>query len=74
MLVTDGITESASPENELFGVDRLTETLGSAPNRSAAGLVEHIVKAAGDFRDSAPQGDGVTVLALITGGGEAPSA
>jgi len=74
VLVTDGITESASPGDELFGVDRLTETLGSAPIASAAGLVEHVVKAAGDFRDSTPQADDVTVLALITGAGEAPSA
>ena len=75
VLVTDGITESASPGDELFGMDRLTEMLGSAPVGSAARLVERVVEAADDFRDSAPQGDDVTVLALITGNhGEAPSA
>ena len=74
VLVTDGITESASPGDELFGMDRLSETLGCAPLGSATRLVERVVKAADDFRDSAPQGDDVTVLALITGAGEAPSA
>ncbi|GAG36125.1 unnamed protein product, partial [marine sediment metagenome] len=74
VLVTDGITESASPGGEFFGMDRLTEMLGSAPVGSAARLVERVVEAADDFRESGPQGDDVTVLALITGAGEAPSA
>ncbi len=70
VLVTDGITESTSPGDELFGMNRLTEAIAADPAGPAAQLVERVVSAAGDFRGSAPQGDDVTVLAVITAGGD----
>ncbi len=70
VLVTDGITESTSPGNEFFGMDRLTEAIVANPAGPAAQLVDRVVSAADDFRGSVPQEDDVTVLALITGRGE----
>lgn len=65
VLVTDGITEAASPQDELFGTERLVETLAAAKTDSAAKIVESIVAAATQFRDVAPQRDDVTVLTLV---------
>ena len=65
VLVTDGITESASPGGELFGTDRLTATVAASQAASARALVAAVVSAATDFRGSRAQQDDVTVLALV---------
>jgi len=70
VLVTDGITESASPKGDLFGQQRLTEVLEGLASASASAkeLVGSVVTATAEFRDSGAQQDDITVLALVIGG------
>ena len=74
VIVTDGITEAASPSGEQFGTWRLQILLETAARDSAAQLIKVIMKAASDFRGSFPPQDDMTVLALIrrpeTAGGQ----
>jgi len=65
VLVTDGITEAESPTEELFGLDRLERLLADASFTSAGEMVQFVVDSADAFRAHAPQGDDVTVLALL---------
>ena len=70
VLVTDGITEAQSPAEELFGQDRLDRVLAGATCRAAGEMVELVVDSADAFRRHAPQGDDVTVLALLNTTGQ----
>ena len=65
VLVTDGITEAESPTDEQFGVDGLGRALGGGEFHAAGEMVRHVVDSADAFRSHAPQGDDVTVLALL---------
>ena len=65
VLVTDGITNSASPDGEPFGRPRLAAALSATPSASARQLVAAAVTAAADFRAPAAQHDDITVLALV---------
>jgi len=69
VVITDGITESISPEGELFGLGRLKAALKACGPVAAAELVGRLVQDADDFRASRPQGDDLTVLCLVTAPG-----
>ena len=71
---TDGVTEAMSPEEELFGEDRLLETLGSAPSAVPAELLTFVHDQVDAFADGAPQFDDITMLALQYRGLTADSA
>jgi serine phosphatase RsbU (regulator of sigma subunit) len=72
VVVTDGITESQSPAGEEFGVAGLRLAVAGAranspsPTRpGGADLLQAVTKAAGAFRQTLPQHDDVTVLAIV---------
>jgi sigma-B regulation protein RsbU (phosphoserine phosphatase) len=65
LVVTDGITEAASPGGEQFGMARLERVVAAAQLESAEALVKSVTAAAEGFRESLPQQDDVTVFALI---------
>ncbi|MHC4616840.1 MAG: SpoIIE family protein phosphatase [Planctomycetota bacterium] len=65
LVVTDGITEAASPGGERFEMDRLEELMTSGHARSAQELVHLVAKGAADFRQMLPQQDDITVFALV---------
>ena len=73
VLVTDGITEAESPTEELFGLDRLEQVLAGGKFTTAGQMAQFVVDAADAFRGHAPQGDDVTVLALLNITGQDPS-
>ncbi|MFI5381991.1 MAG: PP2C family protein-serine/threonine phosphatase [Tepidisphaerales bacterium] len=70
LLMTDGISESASPEGELFGTKRAAEVMRSAASAGAQHLVQQLTETASRFRGAGPQQDDITVLAVRRLGGQ----
>jgi serine phosphatase RsbU (regulator of sigma subunit) len=68
LVFTDGITEAASPGGGRLGVDRLQSLLEQSRFHSAGELAERVVEAAVNFRQTLPQQDDITVLALMRRG------
>jgi PAS domain S-box-containing protein len=64
LFYSDGITEAANPDQELFGLDRLVTLLGEHANLSALGLAQKIVDAVEDFREDIPLSDDLTLIVL----------
>ncbi len=62
LLYTDGLTEAFSPQGELFGEQRLLETIRNADCHSAADLLQTIDKTLADFIASQPLADDLTML------------
>lgn len=67
-LYTDGVTEATSTENELFGEDRLKQSLDKLRKSSTDETCSGIYSDIGDFVGSAPQFDDITMLSLIYNG------
>ena len=63
-IYSDGITEAAAPDDEEFGMGRLTEQLRAGQSRPLAELVEAIPHAIGEFSQGLPQGDDQTLVLL----------
>ncbi len=63
-IYSDGITEAAAPDDEEFGMGRLTEHLRAGHDRPLAELVESIPHAIGEFYQGLPQGDDQTLVLL----------
>jgi phosphoserine phosphatase RsbU/P len=63
-LYSDGITEAASPDDEEFGMARLTDVLRAAQGLPLEQVVEAIVQAVGELSQGLPQGDDQTVVLL----------
>jgi serine phosphatase RsbU (regulator of sigma subunit) len=62
---TDGIAKAKSPDGQEFGVKRLVRLLESAGVRSADGILNSIIEAVTDFRQTLAQQDDVTALVLV---------
>jgi sigma-B regulation protein RsbU (phosphoserine phosphatase) len=65
LVVTDGITEASSPDDELFGMECLAKLMTDFESHSAQELVQTVIRGVTDFRKTVPQQDDITVLALI---------
>ena len=63
-LYTDGVAEATNANDELFGVDRMIETLRSAENSSPEEILQAVDRAIDDFVKDAPQFDDITMLCL----------
>ena len=61
---TDGVTEARSPDDQMFGSDRLIEQLNSCRDTPPAALIASVRRELTKFCDSAPQGDDITMLAV----------
>lgn len=61
---TDGIVEAMNPTKEMYGFERLLETLKGAAGLSAAELLDHLKKSVDTFVDGANQHDDLTVIVL----------
>lgn len=64
LIVTDGITEVMSPEDEEFGPERMRKALDGTKGKSAEELVKIVSSSAKKFRTDLPQQDDITVFAL----------
>ena len=67
---TDGVTEAANAEGELFGTERMTEALNQEPNAPVAKLLDNVRGAIRLFVKEAPSSDDITMLALRYFGSE----
>lgn len=61
---TDGVTEAADPDEELFGDERLTAALNTDPDAEPEQLLVNVREAIRLFVREAPASDDITMLAL----------
>ena len=61
---TDGVTEAANRDNELYGMERLAEILGQHSERPPADLLPKVKEDIDRFVGEAPQFDDITMLCL----------
>lgn len=61
---TDGVTEAANPQNELYGMDRLKNALNSVKSSAPAEILTAIKQDIDKFVADAPQFDDITMLCL----------
>lgn len=66
-LYTDGVTEAININNELFGDDRLIDSLNKAYKDDSAmeEVCDYVKRDIDVFVDDAPQFDDITMLALM---------
>ena len=62
LLYTDGLTEAFSPTGEIFGEERLQDTIRKADCRSASHLLRAIDKALAEFVETEALADDLTML------------
>ena len=63
-LYTDGVTEATNANEELFGDDRLLQTLREAHGKEPAEICPFVKSKIDEFVGDAPQFDDITMLAL----------
>ena len=68
VLYTDGITDANSPGEELFGLERLRETVCTAGSRSAPDLLNLIFDRVREFQAGAVQYDDMALLVVSVDG------
>lgn len=61
---TDGLVEATNQKSELFGMDRVLETLNRHPEASPEQTLKELHRAVDDFVEDAPQFDDLTMLCL----------
>ena len=66
LFYTDGLTEAFSPREELYGVERLYETLRNlTPTETATSMIEKIEASVNIFIQGLPRSDDLTLAVLI---------
>ena len=63
-LYTDGVTEATNANNELYGEDRLLDTMNRCSSLSSKDLIGGVMEDLGRFVKEAPQFDDITMLSL----------
>jgi serine phosphatase RsbU (regulator of sigma subunit) len=63
VLLTDGIVETFSPDNQLFGDDRLRETIAKAPN-DPTGMLWSLLEAVDEHAAGGPRRDDQCVVVI----------
>ena len=63
-LYTDGVPEATNAENQMFGTERMLETLNAHAGASPEEALQAVRKAVSDFVGGAPQFDDLTMLCL----------
>jgi PAS domain S-box-containing protein len=64
VLLTDGIDEAVSPDEQLFGTERMLAVLRERPNSPAAELVEALYREVKEFSGDTPQLDDATAVVV----------
>ena len=64
LIYTDGVPEATNAHNELYGMERLTATVGAYKGSSPEALLQEIRTSVDTFVGDAPQFDDLTMLAL----------
>ncbi|MBQ4401272.1 MAG: SpoIIE family protein phosphatase, partial [Synergistaceae bacterium] len=63
-IYTDGVAEATNINNELYGTDRMIETLNQTVNMPVDEVLAVMKKSVDDFTGDAPQFDDITMLSL----------
>ena len=63
-LYTDGVPEATNASNELFGTERMLESLRSAEDKPPKAILEAVDNSVKEFVKQAPQFDDLTMLCL----------
>ncbi|WP_449258105.1 SpoIIE family protein phosphatase [Chlorobium limicola] len=63
-LYTDGVTEAKNQGEELFGTDRLLETLGKESQAEVTAMVHTVRADVARFAEGAPRSDDITMIAI----------
>ncbi len=63
-LYTDGVTEARSPEDKLYGEERLLNALQDAPQDDVTNMIRYISSELALHAGDAPQSDDITMLAI----------
>lgn len=64
LLTTDGIEETMTLDNTIFGIDRILEVVRANRSKPAAEIVRALYKSARDFSKNAPQTDDITAIVI----------
>lgn len=64
VLFTDGVVEAMSPDEHVFGEDKLLGAVRDASFLQSEGLIAHLLEQVEHHQDTAPQSDDITVLTL----------
>ena len=64
VLLTDGLFEARSPQDELFGRDRVLEALQQVRDKPAAAIADGLWQAVCGFVGGRPDHDDVTVAVI----------
>lgn len=64
LFYTDGLTESFSPDGEMFGEERLAALLCSLASYPPAAMLDALEAALFDFTAQSPLSDDVTLIAV----------
>jgi sigma-B regulation protein RsbU (phosphoserine phosphatase) len=62
VLLTDGVTDCGTPEEELFGAERALETIRASLGGRSSDVVEGLYRAVRAFENGGPQRDDVTAV------------
>ena len=63
-LYTDGVAEATNSKNELFGTERMLETLNAQPEACPKEMLDNMKKSVDSFVGDAPQFDDLTMLGV----------
>jgi len=64
LFLTDGVSETASPQGVAFGIERTLDVLRANRHRPAGEIVETLYRSARNFAEDAPQQDDITAVVL----------
>ncbi|SFD08980.1 PP2C family protein-serine/threonine phosphatase [Butyrivibrio sp. YAB3001] len=65
---TDGVTEATNENEELFGSERLIDTLNQVTDKNPKEIIEHVKSSIDEFVGTAPQFDDITMLVFTYNG------
>ena len=63
-MYTDGVPEATNADNELFGNERMLETLNRQKDSNSKEILDNMKLAIDEFVGEAPQFDDITMLAF----------
>lgn len=64
VLYTDGVTEAFNAQDQMFGEQRLMDTLKTTLGQNAHDVINHLITKIADFRGNSPLSDDTTVLTI----------
>ncbi len=73
VMYTDGVTDARSPDDSIFGDDRLFNTLYTFSSRAEESLIEVLDSRILEFQSNAPAADDVTIFVIQRKAGDSSS-